>query len=164
MVDDWLKPFPEPLEERISNKFKCYRYFDRFALCRGGKTQLKTMYESGEMKSCREEWEEFRWCIKAKYLGDTDSKKRLNVRRRNVYTTMDTLPWIYRKEYLEYLRDEHRLPKRLMYLVEEGQEVEEMDPPVPEEQQEPSFPSEQREQTANPSNNGWLQSLWRLFS
>jgi len=119
MFESWLKPFPDPIEDRLSPELKCRYYFDKFALCRGGKSQMNTMYEHGGYRSCREDWEEFRWCVKAKLLRDEMSTKRLAVRKRNVYTTMDQMPWVFKREYLEYLRDEQRLPKRYLYLVDD---------------------------------------------
>lgn len=62
--------------------------------------------------NCDDELEQLKWCFQAK-LNSPDAIKRLKQRRRETYHNIDKLPWSYKKEYLEYLKSEDRLPKRM---------------------------------------------------
>jgi hypothetical protein len=114
-----MDKIPPTLEERLDERLKCRAYFDNYYSCRSSSTQFASVYETGTVADCTEQWEEFKWCMRGKFFNDKESAQRLIMRKRRVYFDLDKLPWIYRKSYLEYLDDQKRLPKRLKYLTEE---------------------------------------------
>jgi hypothetical protein len=63
------------LDERLSPTLNCYKQFETFYKCRGSGTQMSSVYETGRLKECTEPWEEFKWCFKAKFLGDEEAKQ-----------------------------------------------------------------------------------------
>ncbi|KAF0978315.1 hypothetical protein FDP41_002830 [Naegleria fowleri] len=117
VFDSRLKAIPPSREYRDKTMMNCLSHFDKYQECR--RSNLSNFYELGQIRPCLEEWETFRWCFKAKFLFDEESKERLKTRMRNVYVNMDKMPWIWKDHYLQYLKEQDRLPKRYSYLVED---------------------------------------------
>jgi len=52
-------------------------------------------------------------CMRAKF-GSMEASKQLLTLKRNIYFNVDKLPFEPKAEYLQYLADEKRLPRRLL--------------------------------------------------
>ncbi|KAL9646446.1 hypothetical protein ABK040_006443 [Willaertia magna] len=116
------RAIPPSSEYKEKHLLKCFNYFDIYQDCR--RSNLTNFYEIGQIRPCLEEWENFRWCFKAKYLKNRESLERLKVRNKNIYLNLDKMPWIWRNEYLIYLKNQERLPKRYYYLINDDNENE----------------------------------------
>lgn len=56
--------------------------------------------------------EQMKWCLMTR-LGNQEAQTRLLQRKRETYHNIDQLPWSYKQEYLQYLKQQDRLPKRM---------------------------------------------------
>lgn len=73
------------------NNVDCMLAFNTLAYCQSPLTQLRNRYDEGSFKSCSDEWNHIRTCIRVKALARRDYAKA-QVRRSNHPRLFDSTP------------------------------------------------------------------------
>ena len=81
-ADETARNPPPPASEELAEtlypiKMSCSQAFDQAYYCSSMSGQLGNVYRYGGLRSCTEQWKQWRFCMRTKAMSDDEKKRRI---------------------------------------------------------------------------------------